>query len=77
MYQTGVEEARKRLPELLDQARTEGLVTIVTRRGVPCAAIVPLSYLQQDDVRSFTSLRGSAGGLYGDVATYIEGERQW
>ena len=77
MYQTGAEEARKRLPELLDRARTEGLVTVVRKRGVPCAAIVPLSHLQRDDVKSLTSLRGTAGGLYGEVANYIEGERQW
>ena len=77
MHQTDAEEARRKFPELLDRARTEGLVTVVRKRGVPCAAIVPLSYLQQDDVKSFTSLRGSAEGLYGEVANYIEGERQW
>ncbi len=77
MYHTGAEEARKKLPELLDRARTEGLVTIVRKRGVPCAAIVPLSHLRQNDVKCLTSLRGSAKGLYGDVADYIEGERQW
>ncbi|MCY4270203.1 MAG: type II toxin-antitoxin system prevent-host-death family antitoxin [Gammaproteobacteria bacterium] len=77
MYHTGAEEARKKLPELLDRARTEGLVTIVRKRGVPCAAIVPLSHLKQKEVKSITSLRGSAKGVYGDVAKYLEEERRW
>ena len=77
MHQTGAEEARKKLPELLDRARTEGLVTIIRKRGVPCAAIVPLSHLQQNDVKRLSSLRGSAEGLYGEIARYIKDERQW
>lgn len=77
MYQTGAEEARKKLPELLDRAKTEGLVTIIRKRGVPCAAIVPLSHLRQNDVKRLTSLRGSAGGVYGEVSRYIENERRW
>ncbi len=77
MYQTGAEEARKKLPELLDRARTEGLVTIIRKRGVPCAAIVPLSHLRQNDAKRLTSLRGSARGVYGEVSNYIENERRW
>ena len=77
MNQIGADEARRKLPHLLDQARTEGLVTIIRKRGVPCAAIVPLSHLQQGDVKRFSSLRGSAEGLYGEIAKYIEDERRW
>jgi len=77
MHQIGVDEARKRLPELLDRARAEGLVTVVRKRGVPCAAIVPLSYLRQDNVKGISSLRGSGKGVYGDAGEFIEGERDW
>lgn len=77
MNQIGADEARRKLPLLLDKARTEGLVTLIRKRGVPCAAIVPLSHLQQDDKKRFFSLRGSAEGLYGDTAKYIEDERRW
>jgi prevent-host-death family protein len=37
----GAEEARNQLPELLDAA-AEGRSTIITRRGRPIAALVPL-----------------------------------
>ena len=77
MYEIDAEEARKKLPELLDWARNEGLVTIVRKRGVPYAAIVPLSHLKQDNVKCLTSLRGSGKGLYGDAGKFIESERDW
>lgn len=37
----GVEEARQSLPALLDQAR-HGESTIITRHGLPIAAVVPI-----------------------------------
>ena len=77
MNQIDADEARGKLSQPLDQARTEGLVTIIRKRGVPCAAIVPLSHLQQRDVKCFSSLRGSAEGLYGKIAKCIEDERRW
>ena len=78
MNQAGAEEARKRLPELIDRAERDGTVTIVTKRGVPCAAIVPLSHLQRGRTPKLTALRGSAAGCYGDVAGYIdESRRSW
>ncbi|MCY4017462.1 MAG: type II toxin-antitoxin system prevent-host-death family antitoxin [Gammaproteobacteria bacterium] len=77
MYEIDAEEARQKLPELLDRARTKRLVTIVRKRGVPCAAIVPLSYLREDNVKSISSLRGSGKGVYGDAAEFVEGERDW
>ena len=78
MKQEGAEEARKRFPELLDRAQRDGIVTIVTKRGVPCAAIVPLSHLKRAETPKLQALRGSAGGCYGDVAEYIdESRRGW
>lgn len=38
----GVEETRTKLPSLLEAAN-RGTVTVVTKRGVPYAAIVPVS----------------------------------
>ena len=78
MNHAGAEEARKRLPQLIDRAQHEGTVTIVTKRGVPCAAIVPLSHLEQRQAPKLTDLRGSAEGCYGDIAEYIdEIRRSW
>ena len=76
MNQAGAEEARKRLPELIDRAQREGTVTIVTKRGVPCAAIVPLSHLEKGRTAKLTALRGTAAGCYGDVAGYIDDTRR-
>ena len=75
MNQAGSEEARKNLPELIDRAQRDGTVTIVTKRGVPCAAIVPLSHVQRGRAPKLTALRGSAAGCYGDVAEYIDVSR--
>ena len=70
MKTAGVEEARKTLPELLSCAHRDGTVTIVTKRGVPYAAIVPVSQVVRG-ASSLTALRGSARGCYGDAAEYI------
>ena len=40
---SGIEETRTRLPEILGAAHHEGAVTIVTKRGEPRAAVVPVS----------------------------------
>ena len=78
MNQVGAEEARQKLPELIDRAERDGTVTIVSKRGVPRAAIVPISHVSGSDGPEFTSLRGSAGGCYGDVSEYIdELRREW
>ena len=75
LNQAAAEEARKKLPELIDRAERDGTVTIVTKHGSPCAAIVPLSYLERMEPPKMTTLRGSAGGCYGDVAEYIDSGR--
>jgi prevent-host-death family protein len=42
MLRKGAEEARNRLPELLDAAE-HGETTIITRHGRPVAALVPIA----------------------------------
>ena len=70
MKTAGVEEARKRLPEILSRAHRDGTVTIVTKRGVPYAAIVPVSQVAREAPK-LTSLRGSARGYYGEATEYV------
>lgn len=65
---TGVEETRKQLPSLLDEAHA-GRAVVVTKRGEPYAAIVPLEALAATSPRpSFVALRGTGPGLWGDDA---------
>lgn len=73
----GSEEARRRLPELLDKAH-EGEITIITRRGKPCAAIVPVDQLRISAIsQSFIQLLGTGAGLWSeDPAAYIEKLRE-
>ena len=78
MNQVSAEEARQKLPELIDRAERDGTVTIVSKRGVARAAIVPISHVSAATATKFTALRGSAGGCYGDVSKYIdELRREW
>ena len=77
MKTAGVEEARQTLPEILSRAHHDGTVTIVTKRGVPYAAIVPVSHVVRG-VRKLTALRGSARGCYGEAAEYVDRMRdEW
>ena len=61
----GAEQARTRLPEILERAH-HGSETIVTKRGKPYAAVVPIrrSGRQKGSV-SLLSLKGSGKGLWG------------
>jgi prevent-host-death family protein len=74
----GAEEARQNLPALLEAAH-HGHTTIITRRGKPYAAIVPLSAVPAEEPRpSFLAMRGSAKGkgYWGpDPAAYIRDMR--
>ena len=73
----GVEEARTKLPEILRAANTEGAVTIVTKRGKPYAAVVPI-WQALREAPSFSDLRGSANGCFGDAATFVNALRdEW
>ena len=73
----GVEETRSNLPSILKSANQEGTVTIVTKRGVPYAAVVPVSHAVRDAPR-LTELRVSAGGCFGDARRFVKGLRdEW
>lgn len=61
----GVEEARNKLPELVEQARS-GQATVITRRGKPMGVLVPLdSYDNLGGQESLLGLEGSGRGLWG------------
>ena len=61
----GVEEARNRLPQLLEQAAA-GQATVITRHGKPVAALVPLdTYGGGRRQGSILPLVGSGRGLWG------------
>ena len=65
----GSEEARNELPSLLEEAEG-GRATIITRRGRPVAALVPLSqYKEGHGQQSLLNLEGSARGLWGRNST--------
>jgi len=61
----GAEEARSRLPDLLDLAE-KGRSTIITRHGRPVAALVPIESLGTGRRQhSLIALEGSGRGLWG------------
>jgi prevent-host-death family protein len=62
----GAEEARSKLPELLERAH-RGLPTVITKRGEPYAALVPVKdvRVQSKHASSFMGLRSSGRGLWG------------
>ena len=61
----GAEEARNQLPALIEAA-VEGRSTIITRRGRPVAALVPMAQLgHADRQQSLLNLNGSGRGLWG------------
>jgi prevent-host-death family protein len=65
----GAEEARNELPNLLEEAQG-GRTTIITRRGRPVAALVPLSqYHTGQGQQSLLNLEGAARGLWGKQST--------
>jgi prevent-host-death family protein len=65
----GSEEARNELPTLLEEAQ-RGRTTIITRRGRPVAALVPLSQYQTGPKQqSLLNLEGTARGLWGKSST--------
>jgi prevent-host-death family protein len=69
----GAEEARAKLPELLERAH-RGLPTIITKRGEPYAALVPIKDVRVRSPRAsaLTDLRGSGRGLWDDAAAQLE-----
>jgi prevent-host-death family protein len=60
----GSEEARNELPTLLEDAE-DGRATIITRRGRPVAALVPLAqYRASHRQQSLLTMEGSGRGLW-------------
>jgi prevent-host-death family protein len=43
-----ITEAREQLPEIINQARYQNVVTILTRHGKDMAAIAPIGALKED-----------------------------
>ena len=65
----GAEEARNQLPELLDAAE-KGRSTIISRRGRPVAALVPVeAYGAAIRQQSLMPVAGSGRGLWGKNST--------
>jgi prevent-host-death family protein len=61
----GAEEARNQLPELLEAAEN-GQATIITKRGRPVAALIPVESLKSASrQQSLLPLEGSGRGLWG------------
>lgn len=74
----GAEQARQRLPELIDRAH-RGEATVITKHGRPYAALVPVdaARLSQPSM-SLLALRGSGKGLWGNVRRHVESlRREW
>lgn len=69
----GAEEARTLLPELLERAH-HGSASVITKRGKPYAAIVPVAQMRSSRSRtSILALSGSGAGLWGrDAAKTID-----
>lgn len=79
MLEIGAEAARKRLPELLERAHA-GKPSIIKKRGVPYAALVPLD--QRIDLSvsgGLLALLGTGSGLWGmDITeTITEYRDEW
>lgn len=79
MLEIGAEAARKRLPELLDLAHA-GKATIIQKRGVPYAALIPLDQrVELNSGGGMLALKGSGAGFWGDdvVASVAECRDEW
>ena len=73
----GVEEARTKLPQILRAANHEDAITIVTKRGKPYAAVVPV-WQALREAPGILALRGSAKGCFGDAGAFVRAMRdEW
>ncbi len=74
----GAEDARARLPQLLDNAG-RGLPTIITRHGKPIAALVPINEARARQKPFPDELIGSGAGYWGDdsARTLREMREEW
>jgi prevent-host-death family protein len=65
MTHKGAEEARNQLPRLLEAAEA-GRSTVITKRGRPVAALVPIEdYVAAGPQQPLTPMAGSGRGLWG------------
>jgi prevent-host-death family protein len=65
MLRKGAEEARNQLPALLDAAE-RGRSTVITRHGLPVAALVPIAaYSAAVRQQPLIPVAGSGRGLWG------------
>ena len=73
----GAEDARALLPELLEKAH-QGSASLITKRGKPYAALVPVEQMRRTR-QALLALRGSGRGLWGkNSARTIRGLRdEW
>ncbi len=69
--------AGARCEEILEAPRREGVVTIVSRRGVPRAAVVAVPEALREPP-ALAELRGSADGCFGDGVDFVAAMRdEW
>jgi prevent-host-death family protein len=65
VIQKGAEEARNQLPRLLEAAE-EGQSTVITKRGRPVAALIPIDdFAATGRQEPLTPLAGSGRALWG------------
>jgi len=70
----GAEQARNQLPQLLEAAE-RGQPTIITKRGRPVAALMPIDSLGTGARQQpLTPLAGSGRGLWGKSSTRAIGK---
>ena len=74
-----IEEARKRLGDVIDDVRLKGDFYIISRKGKPSAAIVPLDMVQRREVAKKTLLhmiedvhKRNAGRKQDEIEAIIE-----
>lgn len=74
----GADDARANLPELLERAH-HGSATVITKRGRPYAALVPITTIETTPHLSLTSLKGTGAGLWGaDASATVDSLRdEW
>lgn len=74
--EVGIEQARADLPSLVASAG-KGKVSVVTRHGKPCAAIVPLAMAARRKSGGLLDLRGTAKGLWAGAHSVRSLREEW